>query len=338
MHGVKRTRYSKEALEAKRQKDRAKLAEYLTLTDEVLAKKKDDWSKAAFDLTTRLLQVNPEFYTVWNYRRNILLNGIFPKSTPVEINDILSTDLSFTTAALKLHPKVYWIWNHRQWCLGQVPDGPTEEDPNGWRQAYWNKELFVVERMLDADARNFHAWNYRRNVLANMPVKRPLRAELDYTTRKIEANFSNFSAWHQRSKVLSALWEKGELDPIQSKEEEYELVKNAMYTDPNDQSVWIYHRWLIGPGEDYDILTREIGAIQDLLEIQPDSKWCLESLVFYKRALLRHHRSRMDATQLRKLVDECLDMLQTLCNVDPYRRRRYTDLREQVLSTRDTIA
>lgn len=75
-------------------------------------------------------------------------------STSTEINDILSNDLAFTTAALKLHPKVYWIWNHRQWCLEQVPDGPTEEEPNGWRQANWNRELFVVERMLDADSRN----------------------------------------------------------------------------------------------------------------------------------------------------------------------------------------
>ncbi|EMD38480.1 hypothetical protein CERSUDRAFT_113652 [Gelatoporia subvermispora B] len=339
MHGVKRIRYTKEALEAKRQKDRTKLAEYLALTDEVLTKKKHaDWSKAAFDLTTRLLQVNPEFYTVWNYRRDILLNGIFPKTTPVEINDILATDLSFTTAALKLHPKVYWIWNHRRWCLEQVPDGPTEEDPNGWKQAYWNKELFVVEKMLDVDARNFHAWNYRRVVLGSMPVKRPLRAELDYTTRKIEANFSNFSAWHQRSKVLATLWEKGELDQVKSKEDEYELVKNAMYTDPNDQSVWIYHRWLVGTGEDYDILIREIGAIQDLLDIQPDSKWCLESLVFYKRALLQYHSARMSAAEQHNLIDQCLEMLETLRTVDPYRRQRYADMRKEVLGARNAIA
>jgi hypothetical protein len=29
-------------------------------------------------MTAKLLQVNPEFYTIWNYRRNILLYGIFP--------------------------------------------------------------------------------------------------------------------------------------------------------------------------------------------------------------------------------------------------------------------
>jgi geranylgeranyl transferase type-2 subunit alpha len=63
-----------------------------------------------------------------------------------------------------------------------------------------------------------HAWNYRRYVLASMPVRRSEQSELAYTTRKIEANFSNFSAWHQRSKVLISLWEAGKLDPIKSRE------------------------------------------------------------------------------------------------------------------------
>jgi Protein prenyltransferase alpha subunit repeat len=56
------------------------------------------------------------------------------------------------------------------------------------------------------------AWDYRRYVLASMPIRRPEKAELAYTTKKIEANFSNFSAWHQRTKVLSSLWASGKVD------------------------------------------------------------------------------------------------------------------------------
>lgn len=142
------------------------------------------------------------------------------------------------------------------------------------------------------------AWNYRRYVLASMPLPRPDTYELAYTSKKIQVNFSNFSAWHQRSKVLPKLWASGALDETKSREEgmppalsrrlserlmcptvtEFDLVRNAMYTDPEDQSVWVYHRWLVGSSErpcaDYDprhILT----SYQVLLRVYSNGKYRL---------------------------------------------------------------
>lgn len=70
---------------------------------------------------------------------------------------------------------------------------------------------------------------------------------------------------------------------------EFELVKQALYVDPYDQSGWIYHRWLVGTGiscrfillrllthvitgDDRAILEREIKIIEDLLELEPGAK------------------------------------------------------------------
>ncbi|KAH7914668.1 hypothetical protein BJ138DRAFT_1078976 [Hygrophoropsis aurantiaca] len=325
MHSVKRVRQSPEALEAKKQREKSKIQEYLSLTEDVLSRKKQqDWSKTAFELTQQLLRLNPEFYTVWNYRRTILLQGIFPQSTPDEINDLLAEELALTTTALKANPKVYWLWNHRSWCLNNIPDGPEHNsDPNAsWKKVSWDREMFVVEKMLDADARNFHAWNYRRYILANTPIPRSELSELAYTTRKIEASFSNFSAWHQRSKLYVSLWNAGALDADKSQKEEFELVRNALYTDPDDQSAWIYHKWLIGSGQNLDVLTREIKSIEELLEEQPDSKWCMESLVQYKHLLLKNH-SPAHPEHIRQ---SCLELLHQLEQLDPCRKCRYQDL------------
>jgi len=191
------------------------------------------------------------------------------------MNSLIVDDLAMTMASLRTHPKVYWIWNHRRWCLENVPNGPGVEGTDefsGWRRGTWEKEMSVVEKMLDADPRNFHAWNYRRYILAKMPVARPEKSELAYTTRKIESSMSNFSAWHQRSKALTLLWTRGELDVAKSREEEFELVRNAMYTDPDDEGIWMYHRWLVGRDSNKEVIEREMVWIQELLNEQPDSE------------------------------------------------------------------
>ncbi|KAG8935545.1 Rab geranylgeranyltransferase [Tulasnella sp. 418] len=331
MHGVKRTRQSAEAREAQRIKEAAKLTEYKSLEDNVMQRRNaKDWSKESFDHTTRLLKLNPELYTAWNYRRDICINGMFPNSTPLEINNLLGSELQLTLAALKQHPKVYWLWNHRRWCLQNTPNGPGDSygpdpatDINGWKRSNWARELAVVEKMLDADARNFHAWNYRRYVVSSSPDPRSEISELDYTTKKIESNFSNFSAWHQRSKLLTALWEKGEKTDPSFKDQEFELIKQAMYTDPNDQSVWLYHRWLIGSGDSQTVLRREIAVMEELLEIEPDSKWCMDCLVHYKQLLKRHET---DEAQIADLEKQRLETLTRLIEIDPQRKGRYMDL------------
>ncbi|KXN90513.1 Geranylgeranyl transferase type-2 subunit alpha [Leucoagaricus sp. SymC.cos] len=324
-HSVRRTRTSKEEAEAQKKREQSKIAEYLALTDQVLSRKKQKyWSEDALELTSKLLQVNPEFYTIWNYRRNIFLNGLFPQSAPEQINELLLTDLAMTMKALKTHPKVYWIWNHRRWCLENIPAGPGsagEENSHAWQEAAWEKDLFVAEEMLDADSRNFHAWDYRRYILANTPKIRPPKSELTYTKQKILSNFSNFSAWHQRSKVLSSLWASGKLSESKSKESEFKLIRDAMYTDPHDQSVWIYHRWLIGSDCSQEILEREIELIRELLAEQPDR--CLESLVHYNRMLLENHKEKVDG---QALTVECRGFLEQLKELDPMRSRRYSQL------------
>lgn len=107
-------------------------------------------------------------------------------------------------------------------------------------------EFRLLEKLQKADSRNFHAWNYRRFIAALQ--NRSEEDELKFTTDMINTNFSNYSAWHNRSVLLSHLIEKkaqGFCPKEKVLTEEFELIHQALFTDPDDQSGWFYHLWLI---------------------------------------------------------------------------------------------
>lgn len=119
-------------------------------------------------------------------------------------------------------------------------------------------------------------------------------------------------------------------------DEEFDLVRQAMYTDPDDSSVWLYHAWLVdqldhseasSPKEQRDrqakSLQREMDSISELLEVEPESKWCLEALIRYQ--------GLMDELQIEgggKERDR-REMLRRLIKVDPDRRGRWASLLEK---------
>lgn len=54
---------------------------------------------------------------------------------------------------------------------------------------------------------------------------------------------------------------------------------------PDDQSGWMYHRWLIAEGDDPKMLEREIKVIEELLEEEPESR--CKSTFFHSKAELQ---------------------------------------------------
>ena len=237
-----------------------------------------DAALSTFDLTTKLLKQNPEYYTVWNHRRRLLLIS-FSTLCQDEKASTLHADLGFLMPLLLKFPKCYWIWNHRLWLLQQA----TTLLPAGDARALWSNELSLVGKMLARDGRNFHGWGYRRTVVAALEceglaaeadgkegTKQQSRAEpeFEYTTKMIHANLSNFSAWHNRSKLIPrVLTERGAdaaarkaiLDEGSSplsdsitidatwltRRPELTLIQEALYTDPYDQSIWFYYNYLM---------------------------------------------------------------------------------------------
>lgn len=102
----------------------------------------------------RLLQINPEFGTLFNYRKEILLN--FKQS--IESSDeenpesaeeswkkfdkLCQTELMFTENCLQSSPKSYTTWHHRIWLIQQMRNPDLE------------KEIELCNKCLSLDERN----------------------------------------------------------------------------------------------------------------------------------------------------------------------------------------
>ncbi|KAJ6653035.1 hypothetical protein lerEdw1_010121 [Lerista edwardsae] len=253
MHGRLKVKTTEEQAEAKRLERDKKLRQYVTVTKAIFEKarsvrrrKLGQLDKEALELTSQILGANPDFATLWNFRREIFLH--LAEETPDEMQALYKAELSFLESCLRVNPKSYGTWHHRCWVMEHSPE------PD------WARELELCGKFLESDERNFHCWDYRRFVVQRSQVAP--QDELAFSDSLITRNFSNYSSWHYRSLLLPQLYpdahqhgritEEILLKGAHSREEgmgggaELELVQNAFFTDPNDQSAWFYHRWLLG--------------------------------------------------------------------------------------------
>ena len=214
-----------------------------------------------------ILQVNPDYYTLWNDRRKLI---------PVEFDFI--AELKWLIQIISVQPKSYWAWHHRLWCLSKVD-----------LVKVWQKEMDLIQMYLNKDCRNFHVWDYRKRIIAKRydnfwSNEIVLISELDFTSLKLTENFSNYSAWHWRAKVLEALSKVGYNVSV-TLLNDVERLTNCFYCDPNDQSAWFYYNWFLPfckINENKDIisaLNAQHTQLLELLSIEPGCKWLYIGLI-----------------------------------------------------------
>lgn len=260
MHGRLKVKTSKEQEEEQKVKEREKAYHYLNLSEKLFHLRPNinnpENLTEILKLSSEVLLTNPDFYTAWNIRKEALLAS----------DPCWKDELSFTMECLKKNEKSYSVWQHRIWVLSKMP------------QSEYDNEIKLCNSFLAKDERNFHCWDYRSYICDI--AQRDIKDEFDFTTEKIERNFSNFSAWHRRHKLLikglalpdGQCPESCDLRLIWNRE--YEMILKALFTDPSDQSVWLYHNWLVK--NNFGKFSQEqLNKLKLLEELEPENE-CLK--------------------------------------------------------------
>lgn len=104
------------------------------------------YDEESLELAARLLALNPEIYTVWNFRRDAVADVL--AAGGADALAASARELAVTQRALMRNPKSYAAWHHRRWVVGHRLDS-------------LEAEMALVEKLLEADDRNFHGWGYR---------------------------------------------------------------------------------------------------------------------------------------------------------------------------------
>lgn len=347
-HGIPRYSLKEKSEEARKQELR-KIEKYQEL-DQLVHEKiaEHQYTPETLQNISELLTKNPEYYTVWNYRRRVLqhefaqaVSSGSSEALPDQLATLIKNDLLFLIPLLRSFPKCYWIWNYRLWLL----DEAKHLLPLPISRKIWEEELALVGKMLSLDSRNFHGWGYRRIVVGTLESLTPeeqgkimTQAEFEYAKKMIGTNLSNFSAWHYRTKLIQRLLNENSATDEERKkmlDDELELIHRAL-CDPYDQSLWFYHQNLmctfdpavsgqtmapnLSRSERLDYLRQEIEEIQDMLDGAEDCKYIYQALI--DCTLLA---SKVEGTMSSGDQQKVLSWISELKKMDPLRRGRWLD-------------
>ncbi len=253
-HGVKKSDVKKMTPEQEK-KNEEMLKKIKVIQEKIIQiKKEKKYEEKTMTFLMKAAKLLSDFPTLWNIRK-ILIEQFIEKSNEEEIYQFFLKEINNLFPIMKSDPKSYILWYHRIWCLIKIIEIEIKRNIPLDKSILMG-EISLCNKFFLADDRNFHCWNYRVQILTlicnyyNNTFDKFIEKELEFTLEKVKKNFSNFSAWNYRTKLIpiyfiqkNIKWNtKSALDFFN---DDLELLKKAIYTDPKDQSPWNYQSWII---------------------------------------------------------------------------------------------
>jgi geranylgeranyl transferase type-2 subunit alpha len=272
-------------------------------------------------LTQQCLERNTKAYSVWFHRKWLITNHHHhhqqQQQSSAHASHVLDRELDLTSQFLQLDERNFHCWNYRRFVIGLCGDrivGSSDSQDGGGGEWTWLRLLPTMTHVSSTMGRQVGTSTTSATTTTTMcttpeqleQLQALVESEWNFTTTKIHANFSNGSAFHYRSKLLP--YRHIEVEP------ELELIHNAIFTEPDDQTAWWYLEYLL-PFFSTSQLEEEKGLLQELVEDHP-SKWVWLGLY--------NVLSRMEGKQEDASILNCLGQLM---NLDVDRKARYESLK-----------
>ena len=273
-------------------------------------------------LTERCLRKHPKSYPAWHHRKWCVARRVYGLKTETDaeteshlhatgfadergfpVASLLATELAMAQTLLDLDDRNFHGWGYRRFVTSLAIK--KNERALETRSARRATERETPERTLKKPEVSSNVFDHDRDRRATVSDELSVvsaRAELRFSEAKIERNFSNYSAWHHRAANLPRAY-AGPTNGLGASRDggvpadvlanEYAFVRQAFFTEPEDQAGWMYHRWLTAqrknanepfaaPGEaaaaaaaaaKRDVFAGEADALRELCALEPDCKW-----------------------------------------------------------------
>ena len=304
-------------------------------------------------LTQTALQRNPKAYGAWFHRkwaiRHHLNDNQAQALSDSNSKQILQAELGLCGELLMLDERNFHCWNYRRFIVGimidnVISDGehPTITDGEWRLDGLLENKCTEIGAQLTENSTSEKSISVAKEVIS-LEVHQLLKLEWNFTTEKIEQNFSNGSAFHYRSKLLPLLIQldaaSGDDTRAEYFQEDLSIIRNAVFTEPDDQTSWWYLRFVIswanpkneGKCDEVDLqafqatLYEEWNGIQELVEGEGGKcKWGLLGLYMIASEFCKLEQGNQYEGENWEVLSR-IYLLQ-LKELDPDRCRRYDTL------------
>jgi geranylgeranyl transferase type-2 subunit alpha len=202
------------------------------------------------ELTSKLLKKNPEYYTIWNVRRRLLIYGLFSKPSDSSSPSTESQNTSPTATTKTSSENLSSSTATSSSVSNTTPQNPSSQNhgKNGTTLDLIKADLDWLFPIMIKYPKCYWIWNYRlwllqqANERLDPDVARELwNRELVLVGKMLVRDSRNFHGWGYRRIVVSEL-ESAKLNGKSMVESEFEYTTKVIHGDKGLSNFSAWHR------------------------------------------------------------------------------------------------